>query len=66
MRNCHVHLNHALTTKTGTVMLSAAKGLSAHRETLRCAQGDKLLPVLVGKIIIGDAGIHGPPTTWPE
>src|SRR5712692_12095401 len=32
MRNCHVHLNLALTTKTGTVMLSAAKGLSAHRE----------------------------------
>src|SRR6266851_6599769 len=32
MRNCHVHLNHALTTTTGTVMLSAAKHLSAHRE----------------------------------
>ena len=48
--------------------------LCPSRETLRgvytersaCAQGDKLLPVLVGKIIIGDAGIHGPPTTWPE
>ena len=31
-------------------MLSAAKHLSAHRETLRCAQGDKILPILVGKI----------------
>src|SRR5713226_3169912 len=39
-----------LPTKTGIVMLSAAKHLSAHRETLRCAQGDKILPILVGKL----------------
>jgi hypothetical protein len=31
-------------------MLSAAKHLAAHRETLRCAQGDKILPMLLVKI----------------
>jgi hypothetical protein len=39
-------------------MLNEVKHLSAHRETLRFAQGDNLWPILFGKIR-HHAYIHG-------
>jgi hypothetical protein len=39
-----------LTTKTRLVMLSEAKHLVAHQETLRFTQGDTTFPILLVKI----------------
>src|SRR5260370_10181842 len=36
--------------RIGNVILSAAKDLARHAEILRCAQDDRSMPVLIGKI----------------
>ena len=44
-----------LTSKVGTVILSAAKNLPRHTEILRCAQNDRVFPILVGNSHQGES-----------